>query len=318
MNKINKQRSLVSRLTTVVATGSIAAAAMVFAPQAMAADAVDMDLKIQQMEESLRLMRQELDIVREENQAYRVGTVDALEERVTLVELSDDYVKKGNSTIFFRGGFQRMTNGTRANESFTDLYSTGSVLGGSVNSQRDGWYVGAGIEHTLSEDLFGMWDGADVMGEINFQWARYNSKNNVIVGSNGALRAVPVAATVLNGGSAAGAANVPLSVNASAPGNTQGVTLSQFTLSASPKIKFLPDSSIRPWIIPVGLDIHVISPPSNAATVLMAGMQFGGGVEWNFWKNVVVGADARYHWAQKIDGSDPRFWQAGGYLGFKF
>ncbi|MCI0666794.1 MAG: porin family protein, partial [Methylococcaceae bacterium] len=72
------------------------------------------------------------------------------------------------------------------------------------------------------------------------------------------------------------------------------------------------------WIIPIGLDIHVISPPSNAATVLMAGMNFGGGVEYTVWKNIVVGADARYHWAQKIDGSDPRFWQAGGYLGFKF
>ncbi|MGH8552574.1 MAG: hypothetical protein ACRERS_04695, partial [Methylococcales bacterium] len=120
MNKSNKQQSLGSRLATVLAGGSIAAALSVFAPQAMAADPADMELKIKQMEESLRLMRQELDSVRERSEAKRV---DSLEERVTMVELSDDYVKKNNSTIFFRGGFQHMTNGTRINESFSDFWA---------------------------------------------------------------------------------------------------------------------------------------------------------------------------------------------------
>jgi opacity protein-like surface antigen len=318
MNKINKQTSLVSRMTTAVASGSVAAALTIFAPQAMAADPTEMELKIKQMEESLRMMRQELDSVRQQNEAQRV---DALEERVTMVELSDDYVKKGNSTIVFRGGFQHMTNGTRANESFSDFWAAtapdllGLVPRPSNGGQRDGWYVGAAVEHTLSEDLFGMWDEADLLGEISFQWSRYNSENGLInEGEVGAVRAVPAAGVAIgllaNGN--------PLLVNGDAQSNLTGITISQFTLSASPKIKFLPDSAIRPWIIPVGLDIHVISPPSNAATVLMAGMQFGGGVEYTLWKNIVIGGDARYHWAQKIDGSDPRFWQAGGYLGFKF
>ncbi|MCI0653021.1 MAG: hypothetical protein L0Y39_00885 [Methylococcaceae bacterium] len=314
MNKSNKQQSMVSRLMTAVASGSIAAALTIFAPQSMAADSAEMELKIKQMEETLRMMRQELDAVR----AEKSQRVDPLEERVTMLELSDDYVKKYNSTIFFRGGFQHMTNGTRANESFSDFWAQSNqaataVLPGPVNGgARDGFYVGAGIEHTLSEDLFGMWDGADLLGEINFQWARYNSENGLAnEGGGGAIRAVPAVGAVTP-------TLIGTGLNGDAASNLTGVTISQFTLSASPKIKFLPDSAIRPWIIPIGLDIHVISPPSNAATVLMAGMNFGGGVEYTVWKNIVVGADARYHWAQKIDGSDPRFWQAGGYLGFKF
>lgn len=300
MNKINKPRSLVSRLTAAVSTGSLVAAAAVYAPQTMAADAADMELKIHQMEESLRLMRQELDAVHAENEAVRaeqsVQRMDTLEERVTLVELSDEYVKKNKSMIFFRGGWSSMTSGSRANEVFSDLYN----FGGNSNNLDDGWYIGAGIDHTLTEDLFGLWDGAELLGEINFQWTQWNSNRN-------AQRVVPTAAAVL------GVNGDPNTLTGS-----NGVTLSQFTLSASPKIKFLPDSSIRPWIIPVGLDINVISPPSDAGTVLNAGMQFGGGVEWNFWSTMVIGTDVRYHWAPAINDTDTRYWQAGGYLGFQF
>ncbi|MCI0662178.1 MAG: hypothetical protein L0220_13995, partial [Acidobacteria bacterium] len=89
MNKSNKQQSMVSRLMTAVASGSIAAALTIFAPQSMAADSAEMELKIKQMEETLRMMRQELDAVR----AEKSQRVDPLEERVTMLELSDDYVK---------------------------------------------------------------------------------------------------------------------------------------------------------------------------------------------------------------------------------
>ncbi|MGH8560263.1 MAG: hypothetical protein ACRESZ_22990, partial [Methylococcales bacterium] len=227
MNKSKKQQSLGSRLTTVIAGGSIAAALSVFAPQAMAAGSVDLELKIKQMEESLLMMRQELDTVRQQNEslldASEAPRVDALEERVTMVELSDDYVKKYNSTIFFRGGFQHMTNGTRVNESFSDFWAKSNRLGPENGANRDGWYIGAGIEHTLSEDLFGMWDGADLLGEINFQWARYGSKNGLAnEGGDGAIRAVPVAGVVLG-------ALTGLGINPDAGANLTGVTISQFT-----------------------------------------------------------------------------------------
>ncbi len=303
MNKINKARSLVSRLTAAAATGSLVAAVSVFAPQAIAADSVNMELKIQQMEESLRLMREELNVVRE-TARQPIERVDSLEERVTMVELSDDYVKKGKSQIFFRGGFARM-NVSRRNQVFSDIFADDNGFP-VVATRKEGWYAGAGIEHTLSEDLFGLYDGAELLGEINFQFAQWNSDDSIDpTDSDAALRVVPVAAGAIG-------------ANPGLAGNAFGVSLSQFTLSASPKIKFLPDSSIRPWIIPIGLDINVISPPSNAGTVLNIGINFGAGVEWNFWQNLNLGADVRYHWSPRIDGVDPRYWQAGGYIGFAF
>ena len=48
--------------------------------------------------------------------------------------------------------------------------------------------------------------------------------------------------------------------------NPRGVTVNQFTLTAAPKIKFLEGAKFRPWIIPAGLAIHVISPPSESIT----------------------------------------------------
>ena len=305
MNKINKTRSLVSRLTAAAATGSLVAAVSVFAPQAIAADSVDMALKIQQMEESLRLMREELNVVREESR-QPIERVDSLEERVTMVEVSDDYRKKNTSQIFFRGGYQK-SNVSRRNQVFTDLFADDNGFP-AVQSAKDGWYAGAGIEHSLSDDLLGLWDGAELFGEINFQYAQYDSddSSNAANPVGAALRVVPVAATVLG-------------VNNLQPvNNSFGVLITQFTLSASPKIKFLPDSSIRPWIIPIGLDINVISPPSDGGTYISAGAQFAAGVEWNIWQNVVLGADVRYHWGPRIEGVDPRYWQAGGSVGFLF
>ena len=318
MNKINKTQSLVSRLTAAAAAGSLVTAVSVFAPQAIAADAVDMELKIQQMEESLRLMRDELKAVREESRRP-VERVDSLEERVTMVELSDDYRKKNKSQIFFRGGYLR-SNVSRRNQVFTDLFADDNSLP-AVNNGKDAWYIGAGIDHSLSDDLFGLWDGAELLGEINFQYAEFNSADGrKAFGSHSAARVVPVAATALqnNIGLLGGAVGSPLNVNSDVTGNGFGVLVTQFTLSASPKIKFLPDSAIRPWIIPIGLDIHVISPPSDGGTYITAGAQFAGGVEWNIWQNVVLGVDVRYHWAPQIEGVDPRYWQAGGSIGFLF
>jgi hypothetical protein len=80
-----------------------------------------------------------------------------------------------------------------------------------------------------------------VLGEIMFEYKEFDRKNLDI-------RALPALAN--------GLPNINL--------NTQGsVKVSQFTLTASPKVKFMGGSKFRPWIIPVGLAIHVISPPSD-------------------------------------------------------
>ncbi|MDP1969367.1 MAG: hypothetical protein Q8K42_00335, partial [Methylobacter sp.] len=90
-------------------------------------------------------------------------------------------------------------------------------------------------------------------------------------------------------------------------------------ISASPKIKFMHGSKFRPWLIPVGLDMNIISPPSDAITVLNTGMQFGTGAEYELFKGIVIGADGRYHHSfDDVDGVDTDGFTLGGSVGFKF
>jgi hypothetical protein len=78
-------------------------------------------------------------------------------------------------------------------------------------------------------------------------------------------------------------------------------------------------SAFRPWIAPVGLAIHVVSPPSNGVTVLNPGMMFAAGAEYKLWKEIYLGADARYHLTgHDADGVKTDGFTAGGYLGIGF
>jgi hypothetical protein len=101
--------------------------------------------------------------------------------------------------------------------------------------------------------------------------------------------------------------------------NTQSATVSALTLAASPKIKFMKGSNFRPWLIPAGMEITVISPPSDAITVLNPGMMFGAGADYKIWKDIYAGADVRYHHSfDNVDGVNPDGITAGGYLGLGF
>jgi hypothetical protein len=92
----------------------------------------------------------------------------------------------------------------------------------------------------------------------------------------------------------------------------------------------------------------VISPPSDAATVLDVGVQFAGGVEIEVLPGIKAGVDGRYHYAANktntqnnivevinrelaeegippdvlsisgITDKDNDFWTVGAYLGFSF
>jgi opacity protein-like surface antigen len=90
------------------------------------------------------------------------------------------------------------------------------------------------------------------------------------------------------------------------------------TVSASPKIKFTQWGKFQPWIIPAGLDIHVISPPSDPVTVLDVGFQVGAGAEYTLWKSLKVGVDGRWHWTDDQTFTNNEFWTVGGYLGIGF
>jgi len=99
------------------------------------------------------------------------------------------------------------------------------------------------------------------------------------------------------------------------PAKTQ---LTSVTIDVAPKIKFMEDSKFRPWIIPVGLDIMVISPPSNQTQYLDVGVQFGVGVEYEVWKAFKLGLDGRYHLMANMTNTNNSYGQVGPYVGISF
>ncbi|MEI8208844.1 MAG: hypothetical protein WCG16_06540, partial [Methylococcales bacterium] len=208
-----------------------------------------------------------------------------------------------DNLIFFRGGFAR-------NDAKRDDILTGNQVGsgilGAGKTNQDGYYIGAGFDFGLTDNVWGLVDKTDVMAELMFDYRNFGEKNFAVVN--------PLGATVdsaVNGGLA--------TKGAAGTANTKTVTVSQFTLGASPKIKFLKGSAFRPWIIPFGLTVNVISPPSNGVTVLNPGMQFGTGAEYAIWKAIKVGADFRYNLTgRSVDGVNTNGLTAGGYLGIGF
>ena len=71
--------------------------------------------------------------------------------------------------------------------------------------------------------------------------------------------------------------------------------LMMLTVSAAPKLKFMEGSKLRPWLIPAGVDLNVISPPSDSTNYLDIGVQFAGGVDYEILPGITLGADVRYH-----------------------
>ena len=187
---------------------------------------------------------------------------------------------KGN-LVFFRGGFAGLTNG-RGGELFTDLNT-------NRNNANSGYYVGAGLDLLLSRDLWGLMNGVSALGEIGVEFKRFDS--NSVTNS-----------AILGGGAV--------------PANQVQVTM--LTVDVAPKFKFMEGRAFRPWIIPLGLDFHVISPPSNQTNYLDIGVQFGAGFEYQVWKEFKVGLDGRFHLASNQTNTVNNFGTIGPYIGIGF
>jgi len=187
--------------------------------------------------------------------------------------------------VFFKGGFMNL-NQDRAGQTFAD---TGGASG--VNGGNAGWYAGAGLDLVMSKNAWGAMDKTWVVGEIGLQFNRINS------------------ATVTNAATALSGLNGPAN---------QTVQLTMMTINVAPKIKFMEGSAFRPWVIPIGLDFHVISPPSNQTQYLDLGLQFGGGFEFQVWKAFVLGVDARYHLTARMTNTNNDYFQVGPYVGISF
>jgi len=222
-----------------------------------------------------------------------------LRTRIANLEHAQVHQSSGDNgnMVFFRTGYAG-NDMSRRGEILTDT-AGGLGIATQSNGSKDGWYFGAGFDFNLSEDAFGFSDSTEILAELMFEYKEFDRQNQAL---NPLLTLVNTAV-----------ANVPT------PG-AGSVSVSQFTLTASPKIKFMKGSKFRPWIAPVGFALHVISPPSNGVTVLEPSMHFAIGADYNLWKNIYVGADFRYNltMGQTLDGTDVDGLTTGAYLGIGF
>lgn len=307
MNQVKKSGGV-----TTLLTASIAAA---LAPQVSVAATHHHVSAQSALERRLEVMEQEMQALRAELEASRAKTeaetaeakseasraaqqVQAQQTKVdeNSAELAKHEAKK-DDMVFFRGGWASM-NHARSNEL---LVNNNLLSSSSFGSDKAGWYVGAGFDHRLTDDTFGISDDLALDAELMFDYKNYGSVNNAFVSSQlGGIRSQ--------------------------------AQVTMFSLYASPKLKYTGIQGFRPWIVPFGLAINVISPPSSGVTVLNPGLMLGTGLEYNIFKNLWVGADFRYTFTGNdvnysvktaggktiLNGTDTDNYTAGAYVGIGF
>lgn len=292
-------------------TASIAVAAIVpqvsMARGAATATSIQATLerRLQMMEAEMKALRAELEASRAKAEAEAAeaksvarSTAQRVEAQQAEVKQQLEHVKVHHDLLFFRGGYTDMEHARNG-----ELLLNNPALNPAYNKKNDGegWYVGAGFDHRLSDDVWGMMDDVAVDGEVMFEYLNYGTSRNALV--------------------------------AAASGGLQIENqLTMFTLTASPKIKYTGLGDFMPWVIPFGLGIHVVSPPSSGVTVLNPGLQLGVGGEYRIWESLYAGLDFRYHFTGGdldyktilpngttiLNQTNTDYLTAGAYLGFGF
>jgi hypothetical protein len=327
--------------TQLAAAIALAVSGAVIAPQASAGDHNSMQAQINALSGMMKSMQKELKRVKS------AGGSQSLQEWENTVDAVKELKQKKNR-VSFRGGFAHMDK-TREGDILTDAnwdgsgggidigglgVNTADLTGNEPNGDQDGWYFGASLDHHINSDLFGISDligvPAEVLAEIMFEYKEFDredlnrsplgtaandSVNDIIQNAGtGALAAAVCSSDALGG-------TTTLTANGVGPYGScsNSVTVTQFTLSASPKIKFMEGSNFRPWVIPAGFAFHVISPPSDGVTVSTVGVQFAAGADYKIWQDIYAGADFRYHLTSNAtDGVNVDGYTAGGYVSLGF
>jgi hypothetical protein len=328
--------------TQLAAAIALAVSGAVIAPQASAGDHNSMQAQINALSGMMKSMQKELKRVKS------AGGSQSLQEWENTVDAVKELKQKKNR-VSFRGGFAHMDK-TREGDILTDAnwdgsggginigglgVNTADLTGNEANGDQDGWYFGASLDHHINSDLFGLSDligvPAEVLAEIMFEYKEFDRENlnraPLATAANDSVNAIiqdqgmgSLSAAVCST-DALSTAGMGLTAGDVGPygdcGNT--VTVTQFTLSASPKIKFMEGSNFRPWVIPAGFAFHVISPPSDGVTVSTVGVQFAAGADYKIWKDIYAGADFRYHLTSNAtDGVNVDGYTAGGYVSLGF
>ncbi len=290
-----------SKLALSLGVATVAAAGVTFTPQAIAvghnhgAKVKALEAQVNRMSEMMKSMQSELNRVRTE--ASRPDPkVQELEEWMQNAKSGPAISDSKDNMVFFRGGFAHNDH-DRTGQILTDT-AGGLGITPQSNGDQDAWYAGAGFDFSLSDDFFGIADGTEVLAELMFEYKHFDSRENQLN---------PLG-TVVN-----------TAVNNTPTGALGTVNVTQVSLTAAPKIKFFKGSKVRPWIIPAGLAIHIVSPPSNGVTVFNTGIMFGGGLDVHLWNNIYAGLDARYHLTtDHLDGVNTDGYTGGGYIGIGF
>ncbi len=300
--------NLVQRYSPVL-TALLITSVLLYAPQVAAHDrARALERKVQELENMLRAVQGELQQIKADSRAEAERAIQAQDTAIQArdtaiqakeqvmaatesIDLVSERVDRKNRMLFFRGGFTHAMERRDGSSIRSDV----APVGAQDQADTNGWYVGAGFDWSLTRDAWGMLPGAQIYAELMFE---YKNFSNHVLGN--ALANNP---TILAGGAL----------------NPRSVTVSQFTLTAAPKIKFMEGSKIRPWVIPMGLAMHVVSPTTESITYLVPGVMFGAGIDYNIWKDFFIGIDGRYQLtAGKSDGVKVDGMTVGGYMGIGF
>ena len=248
--------------------------------------------KVDMLEAQLRAMQDEVAALRGQvhTTAAPVASADAqkvqdLDARMATVEATSakHASKAKNHMIYFRGGLAQNDSVMVAT---TSVDATSATVANS-GMHKQGYNFGAGIDFSLTDNMFGLMKGTELLGELDINYVDLGRFQSSILGL----------------------------------GTTTNAQQSMLRITAAPKLKFFEGSKLRPWIIPVGFTMNVISPPSqaNAITELMPAMNFGTGVDYNIWKSIYIGTDVRYNMALgTLNGTNVNGLTAGGSLGFGF
>lgn len=282
-----------TKLALGITAATLTMAGALVSPQAMAVSKADRvaeaaNNKVDALEAQMQAMQAELSRLRAETSRPRssadASKVQELDQWMNSVKSAPVKEAPKDHLFSVRGGWMHFNdNRDGASATLPLVNST------TFSADRDAHYYGGAIDFNMNNNLFGLMDHTSFGIEFGVEYAQlgYSKPNGLGTTGIGA--------------------------------NPQQANVNQLRINASPKVKFMHGSKLRPWLIPAGLDINIISPPSAAITVLSTGMQFGAGAEYELLKGIVVGADGRYHKAfNSIDGVDTDGFTLGGSVGFKF
>lgn len=292
-----------------VSSATILMAGALVSPQAMAQTQAErvaeanakktaaLELQVNEMATMMQAMQAEISRVKASSESSATtAKVQELDQWMASMQHAPALVAPKEQMFSVRGGWMRMTN-----ERGSSAGPGGAGIGVDVLTSpvdEDAYYYGGAIDFNMNNDLFGLMDGVSFGIELGIEYSELAEKKD-----SGLDDIITTAGTVLPAGTDL----------------QQNVTVNMLRVSAAPKIKFMHGSKLRPWIIPAGLDFNIISPPSDAVTVLNTGMQFGAGIEYEILPNIVAGADGRYHWSpDDVDGVDTDGFTLGGSIGFKY